>query len=433
MISQTRSVVQMTVKPAGPPSGSRVSLHAIDRALACFLPLNLFFKPSSIGPAQLQNFATSLQDVLDRLPFIAGSIHDVEDAQGAKSKELVDDGRGADLIWVDSGVGCSDPLGHPDVSPRPFIMNYGDRQPLLMVKFTKFTCGTLAMGISISHMLADCASCVDLIKEWARVSRRDSESDPLAITSWDRQPGKFFPPPTPAAISDDRRPADVVAALPLPRAVTMSSFFFTWESLRKLKKICAPTDPNEWVSTGDCVAAVVWRASAVARMALIKPGCNVRMHVSADGRRRSTRKLDAMKYFGNLVTPFTITLSQSSLLQGSLASVALACRRGLIEQLTETACAKRLALAGLAEDIEKNTSTGAADLVISNWTDYPLVGDALDFGEGAPCWASASEMHAGVVVIVPQKDGYLASFTIEAEWESSLHTADELLAYAKHM
>jgi hypothetical protein len=113
-----------------------------------------------------------------------------------------------------------------------------------------------------------------------------------------------------------------------------------------------------------------------------------------------------------------------------LASVALACRRALIEQLTETTCAKVLAS---FEDTERSPSASAADSVISSWAKYPLVGDALDFGGGAPYWASTSQMHAGVAIIVPQKDGYLVSFTIEAEWESNLHTADELLAYAKLM
>ncbi|KAF8527358.1 transferase [Gautieria morchelliformis] len=428
----SQSTVQMTIKPDRPPSGYRIPLHAIDKVLAGFLALNLFFKPSSTGPTQLQDFATSLQDVLDRLPLIAGSIYDVEDAHGVKSKKLVDDGRGADLIWVDSPVACADSFEHPDVLPRPFIVNCDDDQPLLMVKFTKFTCGTLAMGISISHMLVDLASCVDLIMEWARVSRGDSKSDPLAITSWDRQPDKLFPPPTPTAIPDEWRRGGVATSSTRFRALMMSNFFFTWESLRKLKEICTPTDPNEWVSTGDCVAAVVWRAIVVARKALLKPGRDVHLPMAADGRRHAKMEPGASKYFGNLVTPFVIALSPSSLLEGSLASVALACRRALIEQFTETTCANLLALFDKIEKRPNTGPTGPAESAVSNWTKFPLVGDVLDFGGGAPCWASTSQMHAGLVIIMPQKDGYLASFTIEAEWESSLHTA-ELLTYAKHM
>jgi Transferase family len=166
----------------------------------------------------------------------------------------------------------------------------------------QFICGTLAMGISIAHMLVDCASCVELIKEWARVSRGDSKSDPLAITSWDRQPRKFFPLSTPTAIPEDGRPAKVPGAPPPhPREKMMSNFFFTRESLRELKKVCTPAGSDDWVSTGDCVAAVAWRASALARKALLEPGCDIHLIVAADGRSRSKIQPDASKYFGNLV------------------------------------------------------------------------------------------------------------------------------------
>jgi hypothetical protein len=71
------------------------------------------------------------------------------------------------------------------------------------------------------------------------------------------------------------------------------------------------------------------------------------------------------------------------------------------------------------------------DSWLSSWAKYPLVGDALDFGKGEPFWASTTQMPAGVVIIVPQKDGHLASFMIEAAWESKLLAIEELLAHAK--
>ncbi|KAF8520526.1 hypothetical protein JB92DRAFT_2894806 [Gautieria morchelliformis] len=210
----------------------------------------------------------------------------------------------------------------------------------------------------------------------------------------------------------------------------MSNFLFTWESLRKLKHACTPTEPSDWVSTGDCVGAVAWRAVTVAREALLKPGVDIRLNVSADGRVRS-KDPDALKYFGNLFTPYVIRLSQSSLLEGTIASVALACRRARDEQLTETSCANILASSATAEDIEDGLNHDF-DSWVSSWAKFPLVGDALDFGMGEPFWATTTQMFpTGVVKILPQKDGYLATFMIEAEWESKLHAREELLAYAK--
>ncbi|KAF8531853.1 hypothetical protein JB92DRAFT_2846999, partial [Gautieria morchelliformis] len=88
-----------------------------------------------------------------------------------------------------------------------------------MVRFINFSCGTLAMGISISHVLVDCASFIKLLKEWARVSRGDSESEPLAITSWEHDSGIFLPPPTPRAIPKSG-PLPVVR---LPHSVLVSN------------------------------------------------------------------------------------------------------------------------------------------------------------------------------------------------------------------
>ncbi|KAF8520533.1 hypothetical protein JB92DRAFT_2894846 [Gautieria morchelliformis] len=91
-----------------------------------------------------------------------------------------------------------------------------------MAKFINFRCGTLAMGISISHVLVDCVSFIKLLKEWARVCRGDSESEPLAITSWERDPGIFFPPPTPRAIPKSRPTHGSAAPPQRPRAVTIT-------------------------------------------------------------------------------------------------------------------------------------------------------------------------------------------------------------------
>jgi Transferase family len=128
--------------------------------------------------------------------------------------------------------------------------------------------------------------------------------------------------------------------------------------------------------------------------------------------------------------PFIVTLSQSSLLEGSVASVALAFRRASKEQFTETNCANTLA-SSAAEDVEDGLDD-EADTWLSSWAKFPLVEDTLDFGRGEPFWACTTQMYpTGVVKILPQKDGYLAIFMIETEWESKLRAREELLAYAK--
>ena len=115
------------------------------------------------------------------------------------------------------------------------------------------------------------------------------------------------------------------------------------------------------------------------------------------------------------------------MLEGSLASVALAVRQALDEQLTETNCANTLASFGSL----KTVPGGSNFTRITNWTKFPLVEEAFDFGGSAPFWETIAQFPAGMIFVLPQRDGYLCSLMVETDFESKLHTTDELLTYAK--
>lgn len=131
----------LRVQPTKPPTGASVKLSALDQILPIYTPLNLFFRPSSnvAEITQLQHFVASLQSTFDRLPYVAGSIREITDADGGSSMALVDDGRGADLLWVESTKNYADLPGgdSDDITPRPPFGNGDPEQTLLMVKFTK--------------------------------------------------------------------------------------------------------------------------------------------------------------------------------------------------------------------------------------------------------------------------------------------------------
>ena len=152
-------------------------------------------------------------------------------------------------------------------------------------------------------MFSDCTSYVEVIKEWARVSRGAPAIDGLIVTSWQRTPQLFFPPPTPGAIPHGMRPPNSTPTPPShPRPAIATNFFFSWDSLRSLKHACMPTDPTTWVSTGDCIGALLWRALTSARKSLLKPGRQVHLYMAVDGRSHSKVQPSASRYFGNLVT-----------------------------------------------------------------------------------------------------------------------------------
>ena len=139
-ISTMALPITTRIKPSK-PSLSRVPLHGLDHVPMLYTPLNLFFKPSpnQAGPTELHDFAKSLQDVLDRLPFIAGSISTVRDTHGVESKHFVDDGRGVDLIWMEHSLAYAADLPQlSEITPREIPYDpYTPDQTFLMVKFTK--------------------------------------------------------------------------------------------------------------------------------------------------------------------------------------------------------------------------------------------------------------------------------------------------------
>lgn len=90
-----------------------------------------------------------------------------------------------------------------------------------------------------------------------------------------------------------------------------------------------------------------------------------------------------------------------------------------------------LALFDLVKAYPTTFDTNLGDSSISNWTKYPLVGDALDFGGGAPFWGTTGPLPDGQIVILPQKDGYLGTLMVEMDWANMLQANDELLKYAK--
>lgn len=118
------------------------------------------------------------------------------------------------------------------------------------------------------------------------------------------------------------------------------------------------------------------------------------------------------------------------MLNGSLGSVSLALRRTIQEQVNETNCANLLALFDSLKAVPRICDSDVGDSRISNWTTYPLVGEALDFGGGAPFRDTAEQFSAGQILLLPQKDGYLGSLMVETQWVKALQTNDELLTYA---
>lgn len=154
------------------------------------------------------------------------------------------------------------------------------------------------------HAVTDCTSFVRFMKEWARESRGDHMVDAFTLTSWERLPHALFShveaptPPSGMYLPTGKAKA---AALSATSATTMMCFHFSKGSLQQLKEECKPSEHGAWVSTGDCVAAILWRALTRARSPKRQANRDIHFNMAVDGRSRCKHP-DAENYFGNLLT-----------------------------------------------------------------------------------------------------------------------------------
>ncbi|KAG9319146.1 hypothetical protein KVV02_007462 [Mortierella alpina] len=77
----------------------------------------------------------------------------------------------------------------------------------LAVKVTQFSCGTIVVGSSSHHQVADFRAFLDFLEFWAQTARDESIDYARIPDDWSRNPGRFFskvestahaPPPPPS-------------------------------------------------------------------------------------------------------------------------------------------------------------------------------------------------------------------------------------------
>jgi hypothetical protein len=90
---------------------------------------------------------------------------------------------------------------------------------------------------------------------------------------------------------------------PPPPAVQFSTRFDA-KALASLKAASAPrTEGDGWVSTGDALAGLLWRAITRARVAAgVSVPTHCQLGIAVDGRERSPRKSLVGQYFANCNT-----------------------------------------------------------------------------------------------------------------------------------
>lgn len=400
-------MIKPTSKHNRPLPPTQVMLHGLDNLSAPIqIRINMFLPTASTPFSKvIDNLKSSLAAALEYYLPITGTVKTNEKGENYIAMDL-ESRQDTPFIVETKDVPYNG--DSEDISPRGFNV-LPPSSSIFAVKVTQFSCGTIAIGTSINHQIADLNGFLDFLELWAQLSR--GEPIEHAPSDWTRVPSRFFSglltqeelnsPPSPPPFERLSEPAGPPPFLLVESHATR--WKFTKNSMEKLKRDFSPKvkDSTQWISSGDALAAllcgVITRARKNADIPRLEKRSSLesnveRIAMAANGRERAPNKdMTHRQYFGNFNCLWSLDVSRTDLLNNEEGGshVALAMRQNLQVQLSPKSIAQKIAFFEKAQNEgDLNKLFWAADIILTNWCLFDLQGPALDFGWGKPFYST---------------------------------------------
>lgn len=343
--------------------------------------------------AVMERVEIGLQRLASHYPAVSAHFNKVD---GVWNIQYTDDGIPVTLatssrVLGSSYIGCGGRIDS-DVLPRGFdVSDHTDA--VFAVKITRFACGSIALGTSVHHWVCDYAGYHDIMVNFAlclsnctvlpprdhsrnlRKLVREVASEDIPIRDWFvRQSGGKVWESGDFALSAD--------------SVTNVMLYFSPEELVKLKfDTIRSSRSEEWVSTNDTLAALLWSSLTAARG--LKGSGPSKAVLTVDGRRFVPC---SDTYVGNVHTMHSSKTTLDTLCANTASSV-LQVAQTLRADLRRLSQGKMAAIIRL-QDADRTSSFMpnykpffGHDVLISNLTKYDW--SSLSFGDlGAPTYVS---------------------------------------------
>lgn len=251
---------QKLIKPATPTPSTLLhyKIGFIDEfAPALNIRLVLFFSVNNNQtPKFVSQLEKSLEKVLTRLYPLAGrylqDIHVVDcNDQGVEFIQAQVNIKMQDIIGSEANLRLVNELMPSELGAVDQV-----NDPILSIKVTTFECEGLALGVSISHRIADAATLCTFLNEWAAVSREENEVGHIGsgFNSSSVFPGRGLPPVQqglPRSISDDELRKNVTKKLTYSENEILN--------LKEKMMLNRRNGSPQW-SKVQLVSAIVWNA-----------------------------------------------------------------------------------------------------------------------------------------------------------------------------
>ncbi|XP_048536685.1 agmatine coumaroyltransferase-2-like [Triticum urartu] len=312
------------------------------------------------------------------------------DADGSRRAILLNDA-GARFVEATAGValGSVMPL-RPTRAALSLHPSGGDE--LMLVQATRFACGSLVVGLTVHHTVADGRGFCNFILAWGQATR-GAPVDPAPVH--DRT--SFFPPRSPPKIEHEHRRAefkpydarkddDAGGGGGEEEEVVVERVHFSAERIAKLKAQASSAGARHSTSTVQCVLAHLWRC--VTRARGFDGGDATALLIGVDGRRRMRPPVPD-GYTGNVVLWARPTATARELVDMPLRHAAELIGRA-VARVDDTYYRSFIdfACSGAVEEERLVPTADAADMVLSpnvevnSWVRLPFYD--LDLGGGRP-------------------------------------------------
>nr|DAD48722.1 TPA_asm: hypothetical protein HUJ06_018659 [Nelumbo nucifera] len=300
----------------------------------------------------------------------------------------------AGVYFVEASADCTLHQAMP-LSPSPALLSLHPSlkgaEALVQVQLTRFTCGSLALGFTAHHLVADGHSASNFLVAWGQACRG------LEISPRPMHNRAIFVPRDPPLIQFEHRGVEYMHKNPnqvnphppfeiTPAAddILVHKAHFTSEFLVKLKATASSenADNRPPYSTFESLIAHLWRAITRAR-GLKGLETVTKIRISVDGRSRLRPRIPN-EYFGNLVLWAFPSAKVKDLLDEPLAFAARIIHQAIAEVNDSyfksfiDFANYRVKEEGLVQTAEMEKSFHCPNLEVDSWLRIPF--HKLDFG-----------------------------------------------------
>ncbi|EOA25060.1 hypothetical protein CARUB_v10018368mg [Capsella rubella] len=391
-----------------------------------FGPMVFFYSGNNrIKPAeQIQKLKQSLSETLTHFHPLAGRL------KGNVSIDCNDSG--VDFIEAQVDSPLSSLLQEPSSdSLQQLIPTSADsietRTKLLLAQASFFECGSMAVGVCISHKFADATSIGLFMKTWAAISSRGSietVGSPVFDTA------KIFPPGN----FSETSPAPVIEPEIKMNQTVSKRFIFDSSSIQSLQAKASSFEVNQPTRV-EAVSALIWKTAVKATRTVSGTSKPSILANSASLRSRLSPPFTE-NTIGNLVSYFAAK-AEEGINQTKLQTLVSEIRKA--KQRFQENHVPKLVGNPNATEVICSYQKEAGDMIASGEFDFYIISSAcrfglyeIDFGWGKPVWVGIPSIRQKSIVTLldTREAGGIEAWVNLNEQEMKLFEQDrELLQF----